>query len=56
MLRALVILTLLLSGCCHYDKATSTLYGLGKYKDKEVEMETKSPIENIVNLSGIGGL
>lgn len=39
--------------CCHFDKDNKTMWGMGKYKDKDVEMECNSPIENIFNLSGI---
>ncbi len=49
----LIILMLSLCSCCHYNKATNTIYGIGKYKDKDVEMECTSPIKNLI---GIGGL
>ena len=43
-LSTLIGITLLLNGCAHYNKATSTFYGWGKYKDKDVEMESSPPI------------
>ena len=49
----IIIGLLFLSSCCHYNEKNKTIWGYGKYKDKDVEMECNSPIESLVNLSGI---
>ena len=42
-----------ISSCCHYQPETKTLYGYGKYKDKEVEMECKPLFSDLVNIQAI---
>ncbi len=39
-----------LAGCCHYNDKTKTLYGLGKYKDETVEIESHGPLKDILNI------
>ncbi len=52
-LLASIILILLLTSCAHYNPDTKTLWGYGKYKDKDVEIESHGLLKDIVNIQGI---
>lgn len=49
----LIVLLIILSGCARFDKSTSTFYGYGTYKDKDVEMTSKPLFSDLVNIQGI---
>ncbi len=54
MYRILVVLVALcLISCAHYNPDTKTLWGYGKYKDKDVEIECHGLLKDIVNIQGI---
>ena len=46
-----ILIVLCLGGCCHMDKETKTLYGFGRFKDADIEMECNSPLKSV--FSGI---
>jgi len=39
----LVMLALITTSCSHYDKANKTMWGIGAYKDSDVEQSADAP-------------
>ena len=52
-LLLLGIFLISLTSCARFDKETMTFYGYGRYKDKDVEIESKPLFSDLVNISGI---
>lgn len=44
---------LLCYGCAHYDKEKNIFYGYGRYKDSEIEIESKPIFSDLVNISAL---